>query len=55
MEVIESLNDGTVKLILWKTHVGHNAEVARTFLSASERSWLAGKFFLVINKNKSSN
>lgn len=42
MEVVESLNDGSVKLVLWKTHVGHNAEVSRTFLSTSERNWLAG-------------
>lgn len=42
MEVVESLNDGSVKLVLWKTHVGHNAEVSRTFLSATERNWLAG-------------
>lgn len=46
MEVVESLADGTVKLVLWKTHAGHNAEVSRTFLSATERDWLAGKSIL---------
>lgn len=45
MEVVESLVDGSIKLILWKTHVGHNAEVSRTFLSTSERNWLTGTLF----------
>ncbi|XP_065206488.1 uncharacterized protein LOC135835914 [Planococcus citri] len=43
MEVVESLNDGTVNLVLWKTHVGHDAEVSRTFLSTSERNWLSAR------------
>lgn len=42
MEVVESLKDGSVKLVLWKTHAGHSADISRTFLSSSERNWLAG-------------
>lgn len=46
MEVVESLNDGSVKLVLWKTHAGHSADISRTFLSSSERNWLAGQYYV---------
>lgn len=30
MEVSRSLSDGTVHIVFWKTHIGHEADVTRT-------------------------